>query len=267
MPHCAKNSPERIDKPLVFCYNENERFFAAIHERSLIQLKKVIRFFAKIGNQIRARLRSFAWRKFLPWCALFLGICIFFVASALAISGAVKRKTASHITTIDALCEAGEHFDVILVLGCAVRPDGTPSHMLEDRIKTSVSAYQTGLGDVILMSGDRHENYDEVGAMQREAQTMGVSTDKILLDPQGYSTYESVFNLLEEHKGKRVLIVTQEYHLYRSLYIAEKLCIEAYGISADLRPYRKQVQYDLREILARLKDVFWVEYNNAKTER
>ena len=230
-------------------------------------MKTIIRFFLKIGNQIRTRLRSFAWHKLLPWCALFLGICIFFGVSALAISGAVKNKTASRITTSEALCEAEEHFDVILVLGCAVRPDGTPSPMLEDRIKTSVSAYQNGLGDVILMSGDRHENYDEVGIMEREAIAMGVPAERIFLDPKGYSTYESVFNLLEEHKGKRVLIVTQEYHLYRSLYIAERLCIEAYGISADLRPYRKQVQYDLREILARLKDVFWVEYNNVKTER
>lgn len=221
----------------------------------------------KIGNQICMRLRSFAWRKVLPWCALFLGICVFFAASSLAISASVKHKSVSRITTSEALCEAEEHFDVILVLGCAVRPDGTPSHMLEDRIKTSVVAYQAGLADCILMSGDRREDYDEVGAMQREAQAMGVPADRILLDPKGYSTYESVFNLLEEYKGKRVLIVTQEYHLYRALYIAEKLGIEAYGISADLRPYQKQVQYDLREILARLKDVFWVEYNNAKTER
>ena len=63
-------------------------------------------------------------------------------------------------------------------------------------------------------------------------------------------------------KGKRVLIVTQKYHLYRALYIAEKLGIDAYGVSADLRSYRKQFKYDLREILARVKDVVWVEYKS-----
>ena len=67
--------------------------------------------------------------------------------------------------------------------------------------------------------------------------------------------------MLEEHKGKRILIVTQGYHLYRALYIAEKLGIEAYGVSADLRSYTKQFQYDVREVLARVKDVFWVQYN------
>ena len=226
-------------------------------------MKKIIRFFIQIGNQIKSCVRSFAWRKLLPWCALFLGVCIFAGASALAISAAVQRKAASRITSIESLRDAGEHFDIILVLGCAVRSDGTPSHMLEDRIKIGVTAYQSGISDAILMSGDRHEGYDEVGTMEREAKEQGIPADRILIDPQGFSTYESVFNLLEEHKDKRVLIVTQEYHLYRALYIAHKLGIEAYGISADLRTYRKQVQYDLREILARLKDVLWVEYNLA----
>ena len=227
-------------------------------------MKKIIRFFTQIGNQIKRCVHSFAWRKLLPWCALFLGVCIFAGSSALAISAAVQHKTASRITTIESLQDAEEHFDIILVLGCAVRSDGTPSHMLEDRIKTSVSAYQSGLADAVLMSGDRHDGYDEVGTMEREAKEQGVPADCILLDPKGYSTYESVFNLLEEYKDKKVLIVTQEYHLYRALYIAQKLGIEAYGISADLRTYRKQLQYDLREILARLKDVLWVEYNLAQ---
>ena len=111
------------------------------------------------------------------------------------------------------------------------------------------------------MSGDRSEGYDEVGAMQREAERLGVPEDKILIDPKGYSTYESIFNLLQQYKGKKVLIVTQKYHLYRALYIAEKLGVEAYGVSANLRSYTKQFKYDMREILARVKDVFWVQYN------
>lgn len=224
-------------------------------------MKKAIRFFAKIGNSIFMRVRSFAWQKFIPWCALFLGICILLGASALAISGAVKHKTISRITTVEALSNAGEHFDVILVLGCAVHSDGTPSNMLEDRIQTGVAAYQNGLGDVILMSGDRHEGYDEVTAMERVAKELGVPAEKILSDPKGYSTYESIVNLLEAHKGKRVLIVTQKYHLHRALYIAQKLGITAFGVSADLRTYTKQLQYDLREVLARVKDVLWVQYN------
>ncbi len=224
-------------------------------------MKKVIQFFSKISNRIWTRLRSFAWRKLIPWCALFLGICIFFGVCVLAVSAAVKHKTAPRITTAETLGEAGEHFDLILVLGCAVRPDGSPSHMLEDRILTGVELYQKGLADNVLMSGDRSVGYDEVSTMEREAEELGVPSEKILVDPEGYSTYESLVNLSKTHKGKRILIVTQKYHLHRALYIAEKLGIEAYGVSADLRTYTKQLKYDLREILARVKDVFWVQYN------
>ena len=225
-------------------------------------MKKTIRFFINFAKTILARIRGFKWQKLIPWCALLLGICLFGGACILAISGAVCHKTKSRITSLQALREAGEHFDVILVLGCAVRKDGTPSHMLEDRIKTGVSLYGAGLGDLILMSGDRHEGYDEVGTMKAEAQKLGVPVEKIAIDPTGFSTYDSIANLLEQYKGKRVLIVTQTYHLYRALYIAEKLGIEAYGVGADLRTYRKQLKYDLREVLARVKDVVWVEYKS-----
>ena len=224
-------------------------------------MKKAIRFLSKIGNLVFAYLRNFAWRKWIPWCALILGICLFFGTILLSISAAVKHKTTSDITTAEDLVESGEHFDVILVLGCAVRADGTPSHMLEDRVKTSVSLYQAGLANAVVMSGDRHEGYDEVGAMEREAVSLGVPKEYILIDPAGYSTYESIANLLKEYKGKRVLIVTQKYHLHRALYIADKLGIEAKGVSADLRTYTKQTKYDLREIFARIKDVILVEYN------
>jgi vancomycin permeability regulator SanA len=133
--------------------------------------------------------------------------------------------------------------------------------MLEDRITTGVSLYRAGLADTVLMSGDRHGGYDEVGTMESEAQKLGVPVERIEIDPTGFSTYDSIANLLEQYKGKRVLIVTQKYHLYRALYIAEKLGINAYGISANLRTYTKQFKFDVREILARVKDVFWVQYN------
>ena len=224
-------------------------------------MKKIIQFFINFGKTTWVRIRSFAWRRLIPWCALFLGICLFACASFLAISLSVRYKTQSRITTAEALTESGEHFDIILVLGCAVRADGSPSHMLKDRIQTGVSLYEADIADFILMSGDRSEGYDEVSAMEREAKALGVPAEKILVDPVGYSTYESIVNLLQNYKGKKVLIVTQKYHLYRALYIAEKLDIDAFGVSADLRTYTKQLKYDLREILARVKDVFWTQYN------
>ena len=93
--------------------------------------------------------------------------------------------------------------------------------------------------------------------MRREAVALDIPEDAILCDRYGLSTYDSVVRALEEYGYRRVVIVTQSYHLYRALYVAEKLGIEAYGVSADLRPYYGQTKRDLREILARCKDVVY----------
>ena len=87
--------------------------------------------------------------------------------------------------------------------------------------------------------------------------SLGVPQEAILTDRYGLSTYDSIARMLALYQGKRVVIVTQEYHLHRALYVAEKLGVDAYGISADLRPYSKQFNRELREILARCKDVYY----------
>ena len=152
----------------------------------------------------------------------------------------------------------GMEFDAVMVLGCKVHDDGTPSDRLRDRLTVGISVFQTGICNKLLMSGDsEYDDYDEVGAMKRTALAAGIAEEDILLDPYGLSTYESLIRFRDEFGGKSLVIVTQEYHLYRALYIAEKLGIEAYGVHADLQTYQKQALMDLREILARCKDVYF----------
>ena len=119
------------------------------------------------------------------------------------------------------------------------------------------------------MSGDRQPDgsYDEVGAMQDTALAAGVNVTSVLIDPEGYSTYESIEHLAKHLKGKRVVIVTQIYHLYRALYIAERMGMEAYGVSADRRSYSDQLKCEIREVLARVKDVWYVQVNQADTKQ
>ena len=150
----------------------------------------------------------------------------------------------------------GTSFDYIVVLGCRVYEDGRLSHMLEDRVKASVTLYKSGISDCILMSGDHeHDRYNEVDPMKHTAVAQGVPAEDVLVDPLGLSTYDSLARLAAQHRGARVVIVTQEYHLYRALYIAESLGLDAYGVSADLRPYAGQWKRDAREVFARCKDM------------
>jgi vancomycin permeability regulator SanA len=154
-------------------------------------------------------------------------------------------------------------YDCILVLGAGVREDGTPSDMLYDRVKIACDLYAAGKGTVpLLMSGDHTGDYNEVGVMKNQAASAGVPTEDIFLDHKGYSTYESLYRAKAVFGAKRILIVTQEYHLYRALHIARELGMEAIGVSADLRPYRGQTRYEAREVLARFKDLFTAAEGN-----
>ena len=147
-----------------------------------------------------------------------------------------------------------KNVDCIMVLGCGVRGD-MPSPLLADRLQRGVEVYQLGASPKLLMSGDHGQNdYDEVNVMKQYALEAGISETDIFMDHAGFSTYETVYRAKEIFEADKVIIITQEYHLYRALYIAEQLGLEAYGVSADLNRYAGQSMRDFREVLARCKD-------------
>ena len=151
-----------------------------------------------------------------------------------------------------------EGIDCILVLGCGVWDDGTPTDMLADRITVGIRAYETGVSDRLLMSGDHsRKDYDEVNTMKAIAVESGIPADNVFCDHAGFSTYESMYRASDIFRADKIVIVTQSYHLPRAIYDAQKLGIEAYGISADERTYMGQMYRDVRELLARAKDFVW----------
>ncbi len=151
--------------------------------------------------------------------------------------------------------KAIEDVDCILVLGCLVKDNGVPSDMLADRVARGIELYEQGAAPKVLMSGDHgRADYDEVNAMKQVAMEAGVPSTDVFMDHAGFSTYESIYRAKAVFGADKIIVVTQEYHLYRALFIAEKLGIEAYGVNADLRSYRGQSARDIREILARCKD-------------
>lgn len=171
-----------------------------------------------------------------------------------AVNGYVKASTKDRILSGDEASKL-EAVDCILVLGCGVWEDGTPSHMLEDRLKQGVALYDLGAAPKLLMSGDHgRTNYDEVNVMKSYAVSAGIPTEDIFMDHAGFSTYESMYRAKEIFQVKKVIIVSQGYHLYRAVYIAESLGMEAYGVASDYRSYAGQSMRDFREMLARVKD-------------
>ncbi len=188
---------------------------------------------------------------------LFLTAVILLGATALIISAAMCDSVSDSVFVSPSKLDGSVKYDCVIVLGAGLKNDGTPSHMLEDRIKVGVETMKALGCDKILMSGDRSgEHYDEPAAMKKYAEDIGVESSKILIDGYGFSTYESIMRAKSEFGFDNVVIITQEYHLYRALYIANSAGVDAVGVSADLRPYRNQFIRDMREILARTKDFF-----------
>ena len=166
----------------------------------------------------------------------------------------VKQKAKPYILTPE---EAGEGYDCVLVLGCGVWGD-TPRHMLEDRLLEGISLCQSGASKKLLMSGDHgRKGYDEVNVMKKFAVDRGIPSEDVFMDHAGFSTYESMYRAKEIFKAEKILIVTQDYHLYRAIYDARALGLEAYGVASNPRSYGGQLYRDIREILARNKDFIY----------
>ena len=144
--------------------------------------------------------------------------------------------------------------DCIIILGAGIWGD-KPSPMLEDRLLEGIKLYQNNVSNKIIMSGDHgRKEYNEVKIMKEYAIEKGIPSENIFMDHAGFSTYDSIYRAKDIFQAKKVIIVTQKYHLYRALYIANKLGLEAYGVGADPRKYVGATYRETREILARDKD-------------
>lgn len=182
---------------------------------------------------------------------------MFALTFILIINAHVKSSVKGRIVTPDEAASMGA--DCILVLGAGVRDNGRPSPILVDRLLQGIELYNNGFSDRLLMSGDHgRKEYDEVNVMKQFAIDRGIASEHVFMDHAGFSTYESLYRARDIFETERIIIVTQKYHIYRALYIADKLGLEAYGVASDPRRYAGQNIRDLREIAARVKDYFTV---------
>ena len=154
-----------------------------------------------------------------------LGLCLLGAGIVFGIDAYVLHSTSAQMLTTQ---EAAllEDVDCILVLGCKVHSDGAPSAMLEDRLRRGVELFHAGAAPKLLMSGDHGTmTYNEVQSMKQYAIDHEIPSSDIFMDHAGFSTYESIYRARDIFQAKKIIIVTQEYHLLRALYIAAALGI------------------------------------------
>ena len=187
--------------------------------------------------KIRAWRRKTRIRRCLVTLLILLFVAAVGVITLFSVNSYIKNITRDKIVSSDDAAKLSD-IDCIIVLGCGVNADNKPSDMLSDRLKVAISLYKNGAAPKIIMSGDHgREYYDEVNVMKQFAIDNGVPSEDVFMDHAGFSTYESIYRLRKIFEAKRVIIVTQEYHLYRALYLAKRFNIEAVGVSADLQSY------------------------------
>lgn len=150
--------------------------------------------------------------------------------------------------------------DAIIVPGASVYSDGTPSEILADRLRNAYALYKSNKAPEIIVSGDhRTDDYNEVDAMRDYLIKLGVSTEDIITDHSGFNTYDSMNHAKSIFKIKSLLVSTQNFHAARSVYIARKLDIDAYGCPCEDKNMYNMKHLNLRESLAKVKAVVEIE--------
>jgi len=158
------------------------------------------------------------------------------------------------LETIEAIPD--NTYETAIVLGAGVRGN-EPTAILRDRIQGSINLYKARKVKRIIMSGANEEPHNaQVRVMTTYAVEAGVPREAIIADPNGQRTKLTMREASQTFHVNKAIIVTQKYHLYRALYLADAYGIESIGYATDYSTYKYQILQNGREILARLKSIF-----------
>ena len=179
---------------------------------------------------------------------IFLAAILIFVVGIFGINFQVSRNAEGKIFR-----EAEEipRKRAALVFGAGVDENGNLSDILTDRLESVFELYALRKVRKIIVSGDNSSvNYDETDAMRDYLLDKGIPPRDIFTDYAGFDTFDSVYRAREIFGADDLILISQEFHLPRTLFLAKKLGIEAVGFSANLREYQGAKKMRMREILA-----------------
>jgi SanA protein len=168
------------------------------------------------------------------WLILLLLASTILLMAPFLWQGWVQRQYRPHMYDVSS-APAGQ---VAIVFGARVFPDGRLSAMLRDRVETAVRLYEAGKVEKILFSGDnRFEDYNEPGAMIAYAAARGVPLEAMQPDYAGRRTYDTCYRARDVFQVKTAVLITQDFHLPRALFVCDSLGLEVTGVSADISVY------------------------------
>lgn len=206
------------------------------------------------------RLRRWGRRLVIAGAALVGLVLLVVVGSNLV----VNRTSAAYLSDDPATVPERP---VAIVFGAGLEPDGTPSMALRDRLDAAVAAYRAGRVPHLLMTGDNSSvDYDEVTAMRDYVVARGVPASAVTRDHAGFDTYDSCYRARDIFGVHAAVLITQDYHLPRAVYVCRGLGIDAVGLQVPDWQYHPERMdwtwpgdmarsYTVREWLSRVKAV------------
>ena len=151
------------------------------------------------------------------------------------------------------------HYDAIIVLGCRVQPDGTPSLALQARTRKAVELYNKGYADKIILTGGvgDYAPAESVAAMQYATAALNVDSSVFVLEQESTSTEENAeFAKKAFPSGDTVLVVSDSYHILRSEKVFGRYFTEVDGVGRVPIP-AVRIKGALREVAAVL--AYWFQ--------
>jgi SanA protein len=195
------------------------------------------------------------------WCFLWLPVSTLLLIAACNswIENSTKQQIYSSIIDVPAR-------NVALVLGASPRtPLGATNLYFRYRMEAAAELYLAKKVKHILVSGDNHiAGYDESTAMKQALISLGVPDSCITLDFAGFRTLDSVVRCKAVFGQSSVIIVSQEFHNQRALFIANNHQLDAVAYNAKDVPANYSLKTQLREYFARVSAVIDVKLLNRK---
>ena len=153
-----------------------------------------------------------------------------------------------------------------VVLGCSkYLGNGSPNLYFQQRIQAAKELYFSGQVRFLLVSGDNSTKYyDEPTTMKKDLVQLGVPANKIYCDYAGLSTLDSVIRAKEVFKENRFVVISQDFHVRRAVYIGIFHNIDLIGYSSGSISGVGSLRTELRECLARVKTVMDVTFLQRK---
>lgn len=176
-----------------------------------------------------------------------------------AINSYILKNTESHIVEN---VQSAEKAYTAIVLGSLVFGDDRISQTVAFRCDKAIELYKAKKITRILVSGDHgQKDYDEVNAMKNYLVKMGIPEKDIFMDHAGFNTYDTMIRAKKVFEVNDAIIVSQDFHLARSLYIAQHAGLNAQAIAAKDSKYLNLKWITRREQLARVKSFLEVLIN------